>query len=113
MEGCHQGSGMNNEETMKGYLYTIQVDKIEAPQGDLLMEPPLSFSVRNHDDLFSIVARMKARNAFSEDEATALAIGIKLFGEVMLNHRDNALFTPIREGFSAFMQGLKQGKPAN
>ena len=98
---------------MKGYLYTIQVDKVEDPQGNLLMEPPLRFSVRNHDDLFNIVARMKARNAFSEEESTALAIGIKLFGEVMLNHKDNALFTPIRESFAAFMQGLKQGKQAD
>ena len=112
MEGC-PGIGMNSEERMKGYLYTIQVDKIEDPQGNLLMEPPLSFSVRNHDDLFNIVARMKGRKTFSEDEATALAIGVKLFGEVMLNHRDNALVTPIREGFAAFMQGLKQGKPTD
>lgn len=103
---------MNTEGKTNGYLYTIQVDKSEDPQGAILMELPLIFTVNNHDDLFDIVARMKSRNDFSEDEAAALAIGIKLVGEVMLNNKDNELFAPIRSGFAALIRGLKQGNLA-
>lgn len=53
--------------------------------------------------------RIKARGDFAEDAATAFALGLKLFSEVMLNHRGNELFKSLQPHFGEFMKGLKKG----
>ena len=67
----------------------------------------ITFTATNHDELTEIVRRMQDAGLFPPDEAAAFAIGLKLFGETMLLHRDSALFTEMRPHFMDFMKKLK------
>ncbi len=70
-------------------------------------EAPLFFEVSNHDDIFQIVQRMLARDDFDDSSAKSLAVGLKLFSEVMLEHKDHPLFSSFQPHFSQFMKELK------
>lgn len=94
---------------MKGHLYRITVDHLEDAKGNRLNADPLVFEARNHDDLLDIVRKLQARDQFAQDEAASLAIGLKLFSEVMLHHRDDELFKPLLPHFVEFMKNLKKG----
>jgi len=69
---------------------------------------PLSFEAGNHDDIFEIIARVRGAGRFEHDEAAALALGMKLFGEVMLKHRDDPLFAPITAAYRDYITGFKE-----
>jgi hypothetical protein len=68
---------------------------------------PLSFQAANHDDLFEIIARVRAAGVFEHDEAAALALGMKLFSEVMLAHRNDPLFAGIAPAYREFIGQFK------
>jgi len=68
---------------------------------------PLSFEAGNHDDIFEIIARVRAAGRFEHDEAAALALGMKLFSEVMLAHRDDPLFAPIAAAYREYIAAFK------
>jgi len=68
---------------------------------------PLSFEVGNHDDIFEIIARVRSAGRFEHDEAAALALGMKLFSEVMLAHRDDPLFAPIGAAYREYIMAFK------
>jgi len=69
----------------------------------------LQFEVGNHDDILAVVERLRDRGDFSGDAATALGVGLKLFSEVMLEHRENPLFSSFKPHFLQFMKELKRG----
>jgi hypothetical protein len=92
---------------MKNHLYRITVEHLEDPTGKIGERPPLVFSARNHDDLFSIVDRMRSRNEFDSEESAALAIGLKLLTEVMINNKGNGLFKSLQPGITEFITELK------
>lgn len=91
---------------MKTRHFRIRVDAIDA-DGTALDTPPLIFQAQNHDDLLAIAARLRAGTALAEDEANALAIGLKLFGGVLLAHRREPLFASIQPSMQAFIGQLK------
>jgi hypothetical protein len=93
---------------MKGHLYRITVEHLEDAKGNVVQAAPLTFETRNHDDLFPIVARMRVRGLFDTAEAASLAIGLKLFGEVMLRNRQHELFAPLQPHFAEFIKRLKK-----
>lgn len=98
---------------MKQHRYRVSVEHLALPDGSPpAVAPPLSFEVGNHDDIFAIVARMRQRGDLPEADATALALGLKLFSEVMLQHRELPLFSDFAPHFKAFMQTLKRGPAA-
>ncbi len=43
----------------------------------------------NHDDIFEIVERLKKAEFFDDETTKAFAVGLKLFLEVMITHRDH------------------------
>jgi hypothetical protein len=62
----------------------------------------------NHDEIFSIIEKMKSKNLFENDsEAAQFAPGLKLFGEIKLKHRKNPLFEELNEVFPVFIKKLK------
>lgn len=98
---------------MKQHRYRISVEHLADAQGaPSTHAAPLSFEAGNHDDILAIVERMRARGEFDADTAAALAVGLKLFGEVMLTHKTHPLFAELVPHFGAFMKRLKQGTPA-
>ena len=95
---------------MKQHRYRVTVEHLALPDGTPPAAPQaLAFETGNHDDLLAIVARMRQRGDLPEADATAFAVGLKLFSEVMLQHRGMPLFAGFAPHFRAFMQQLKQG----
>ena len=95
---------------MKQHRYRVTLDHLADAKGEpSTYDAPLRFEVGNHDDVFAIVERMRTRNDLAPDAATALAVGLKLFSEVMLEHRGHPLFAEFAPHFRDFMKTLKQG----
>ena len=94
---------------MKQHRYRITLEHLADTKGALPAPKTLQFEVGNHDDLFTIVERMRGRGDFNENTATALVIGLKLFGEVMLEEKAHPLFSSLRPHFAQFMKELKKG----
>lgn len=94
---------------MKQHRYRITLEHLADTKGALPSPKTLQFEVGNHDDLFAIVERMRGRGDFDENTATALAVGLKLFGEVMMEEKAHPLFAPLRPHFAQFMKELKKG----
>lgn len=97
---------------MKQHQYRITLEHLADAQGrPSAHAEACTFEVGNHDDLFEIIERMRTRPEFDEAAATAFAVGLKLFGEVMLEHPQEALFEDMRPQFAAFMKRLKASMP--
>ena len=68
----------------------------------------IEFNVGNHDDIFKIVERLTTAEFFDAETTKAFAIGLKLFLEVMLTHRDHILFKDLEPAILQFMKNMKQ-----
>lgn len=90
---------------MKAHRYRIRIEAIagEGCRG----EDALGFEVANHDDVLAIVRRVNAAGVFDRSEATALAVGLKLFTGVMVRHRHDPLFADVQPAMRAFIGNLK------
>ena len=88
----HMGKSPAREE-MKDATHLSCTGPGAGPRG-----APLQFDCQNHDDIFAILALSKGKLAMSEQEHQAFIVGLKLFGEVMMQHRKEELF----KGFSPF-----------
>jgi len=86
----------------KAHRFRIQLERI----GDDT-SAALSFEVSNHDDIFAIVDRVRTGTAFDENDAIALAVGLKLFTGVMLTARHDPLFADIQPAMRTFVGNLK------
>lgn len=88
--------------------YKLNLEILATAKADDTIYTPIELEFDNHDNIFTIVERMKNRNIFhTENEATEFAIGLKMFSEVMLKNRDNVLFSEFRPAFGEFMKKLK------
>lgn len=94
---------------MKQHKYRVTLEHLSNPKGEVLGYSPLQFEVGNHDDIFKIIELMRSRDDLGENDATALALGLKLFSEVMLENKGNPLFDSFRKDFGKFMKELKAG----
>ena len=92
---------------MNKHQYRITVESMDG-----LSSPPLCFTARSHDDLLAIVERTRARGMLNADDAAAMAVGLKLLGEVVLEHRKEALFSEFCEHIGAFIRKLKSAPGA-
>lgn len=100
----------HKEPAMKQHRYRITVEHLADAHGSPLPnDQPLQFEVGNHDNIFAIVERTRERVDFDPISATALAVGLKLFSEVMLEDRDHPLFQSFAPHFRDFMTTLKKG----
>lgn len=93
---------------MKGHLYKVTVEHVEDMKGNATGAAPLVFEARNHDDLLKIVEAMKGKMALGEGDSTAFAIGLKLFGEVMLKNKDNELFQQFKPHLFELIKEIKK-----
>jgi hypothetical protein len=88
--------------------YKLKIELLATAKVDETNYPPIELEFDNHDNIFTIIERMKNRNIFkTQDQATEFAIGLKMFSEVMLKNRENELFSEFRPAFSEFMKKLK------
>ncbi|MGO1072928.1 DUF3861 domain-containing protein [Lysobacter sp. CA199] len=94
---------------MKPYRYRIHVQALDSgstapitPAGD-----SLRFDVAHHDELLSIVDKVRRGTGYPADDAAALAVGLKLLSAVMLDRRKDPLFADVRPALRAFIGNLK------
>lgn len=90
------------------FNYKITVEALseaasEEPTGPQMIE----FGAKNHDDLFKIVEAVRAKKILDDDASAALAIGLKLFSEVVLQHRKDPLFSEMQQALQKFTLQLK------
>lgn len=73
--------------------------------------PDLSFDFANHDDLHQIVERVRAKALFAtDDETKTFCVGLKLLGQVLMQHRQDELFKDFATAFGGFMTTLKASR---
>ena len=88
--------------------YKLKLELLETSKVDDTAYIPIDLEFDNHDNIFTIIERMKSRDIFkTQNQAIEFAIGLKMFSEVMLKNRDNELFSEFRPAFSEFMKKLK------
>lgn len=92
---------------MRSHKYKVSVERLEDKDGNPITDHSYDFTAENHDEIIEIVGRIQGTKQFSDDEAASLAVGLKLFGEVMLKNREHPLFTEFRPHFMDFMKKLK------
>jgi len=99
---------------MSAHRYRITLEYAGGKHAGPELHAPLSFSAENHDDIFLILERARKAAMFDADTTAALVLGMKLFSEVMLMHRDDPLFEPIRAAYREYIRGFKaRTKAAN
>lgn len=95
-----------NKRTNK---YKLTLEPLELAKGDAAKEELLSLEFENHDEIFGIIERVKQKKLFGDDNQSAeFAIGLKMFGEVMLKNRNHPIFEELAPAFKEFMKKLKQ-----
>ena len=92
----------------KGHRYRVTIEHLATPRADGAIHAPLSFETVNHDEVLGIAERTVAGGRYERDESAALAIGLKLFTEVMLSHRDDPLFADLMPALRDFIGRLKE-----
>lgn len=94
---------------MKQHSYRITVEHLADAKGAPVDAAPLVFKARNHDDLLAIVARARTGARLDADDAAAMVLGLKLLGEIVLEHRDEPPFGALRPALGEFIKAIKQG----
>jgi hypothetical protein len=90
---------------MAKHKFRVTVEYIADNKGNPVEAAPLTFETENHDNILDIAARRA-----STDKQRSFVIGLKLFGETLLEERDNPLFASFRPHFGEFMKAFKASK---
>ncbi|WP_417069329.1 DUF3861 domain-containing protein [Niveibacterium terrae] len=94
---------------MKKHSYRITVERLA--EQDEAASAPLQFEVSNHDEILAIIERIRSQGRFDPASAAAFGLGLKLFGETLLDNRESPPFDALMPHFGEFMKALKKGRP--
>lgn len=94
---------------MKKHRYRITVERLA--EQDEPASAPLQFEVGNHDEILALIERIRSQGRFDPASAAAFGLGLKLFGETLLDNRDSPPFDALMPHFGQFMKALKKGNP--
>lgn len=91
--------------SLKRYAYQVLLRPIDAdsPHAGKAIE----FRHTNHDELSGIVDLVRTTSGLPAESATALAVGLKLLAQTMLDHRDEPLFQGLKQPLREFIGTLK------
>ena len=89
---------------MPAHPYRISVAKLENDTEQHLM----TFDVENHDEIEKVLAHLQKKLPVSSAEQQAFAVGLKLFSEVILQHRHEAPFDELFGSIGSLMRTIKQ-----
>lgn len=93
---------------MSAHQYRITLEYLGGKHAGPELHAPLHFEVGNHDDLFDIIQSVRDAQLYDPDTAAALALGMKLFSEVMLKHRTDPMFAPMQAAYREYIGVFKQ-----
>lgn len=88
------------------HQYRVTLEKLDEQQQT---SQALSFETENHDDIFNILNKVDGKFGFSDEQTKSFIIGLKLFGEVIMQERKHPLFEELAPQFRQFMHKLKSG----
>lgn len=92
---------------MAKHKFRITVEYIADNKGNPVSAAPLVFETENHDNILEIAERRA-----KDDKQRSFLLGLKLFGETLLEDRQNPLYSDIGPAFHAFMKAFKASKKA-
>jgi hypothetical protein len=92
---------------MKRNLYRCTVEQLEDSKGKAVEVSPLVFEASSPEDLFKIATVMQRKVDLAEPDATAFAIGLKLFSGVMIKNKDHERIKQLMPNLKDFMKKLK------
>ena len=93
---------------MKQHAYEVTLKHIADAQGNpSTYTDTLSFNSYNHDDIFNVLQVIQYSQMLDDEAAKSFAVGLKLFSEVMLEHKNLPLFKDFMPHFGQFMKALK------
>lgn len=94
---------------MAKHTFKVTVEAVSDNHGNPVSAEPVTFTAENHDDIFALVDRIGARG---DDKRLAFFLGLKLFGETLLEDKDNPLYKDIFPAFLSFMKDFKAAQKA-
>lgn len=95
----------------KAYRYQLHLERLPDDHQPAETPETLELTFDNHDNLFVILEKIRARQLFDEQTSAEFALGLKLLSEVVLKNRQHPLFSELKDAISTFMQKLKAGTP--
>jgi hypothetical protein len=100
---------------MSAHQYRITLEYLGGRHAGPELHAPLRFEVGNHDDLFAIIDKVRHADMLDAETSAALALGMKLFSEVMLQHKQDPMFAPMLAAYldyiTVFKQRLNEARP--
>lgn len=84
------------------------LEHVADNRGSPLTDRSLLFDTTNHDDILASVDRVKGKSILPDEEVLPFCVGLKLFGEVVMKHRSESMFTKFFPHFRSFMETLKK-----
>ncbi|MBP2849858.1 DUF3861 domain-containing protein [Dickeya oryzae] len=94
------------------YHYRITLENLTDNRDDKPQNRSLTFDATNHDDILEIIEKVRSKGILPDSDVAAFCTGLKLFSEVMMVHRKEALFRDLIPAFRDFMLRLKRGETA-
>jgi hypothetical protein len=92
------------------YRYRITIEMLGVRAGSDQDGTSLQFCIDNHDDLLKIAETIRSKRWFDKDKSVSLAIGLKLFSEIVLEKRHDPLFAPLVLPIRDFIRRLKHAQ---
>lgn len=86
----------------KDKQYRITIEEIDVAEAK-----NLEFEYQDREDLFKIVEGLKNGSGLEPENATKVAVAIRLLGPLMMKDRKHPLFVEFMPYFKNFMQNLK------
>ncbi|SCW63691.1 protein of unknown function [Rhizobium mongolense subsp. loessense] len=68
----------------------------------------MQFDIVSHDDIIDIADIIRTKAIVPDDEASVLAVGMKLLGQVVLKHRKESAFADFWPHFESFLRRFKR-----
>lgn len=82
--------------------YKITIEELNTTEAQTL-----EFEVQDRENLLAIVERLQQKSGLEENDATRLAVALRLLGPVMMKDRKHPLFASFFPHFKDFMTNLK------
>lgn len=94
--------------TKRTNKYKLTLEQVALVKEDTIFSKPLLLEFENHDEIFKIIAIMRDKNLFGdENQSVEFAIGLKMFSEVLLKNKNHPVVKDFFPSFGDFMKKLK------
>ncbi|MEZ9783279.1 DUF3861 domain-containing protein [Vibrio breoganii] len=88
--------------TRQDHNYRITIEEVMQEESKTLQ-----FEFQDREDMFKVVEMINKGSELPKEEATRVALALRLLGPVMMQNRKHPLFADFMPHFKNFMQNLK------